>query len=255
MIVDEAHKMSAHYAGSDVKETKRYKLGRLAGTVTRHLLLMTATPHTGIEDDFQLFLALLDADRFEGRRRGTARTVDSSGLMRRLVKGKLLRFDGTRLFPERRAYSPTYPLSDGEALLYERVTAYVQEEMNRAERLISEGEGRRGAMVGFAVTTLQRRLASSPEAIYRSLARRRQRLVNRIAEEHARRRDREFAAAIGTPTVRPEFRDNDDEFDIDERVQNRCENHGLSGWSAWGLFSQLWCAPCGCGDDSRPKRL
>ena len=38
--------MSAHYAGGEVKETKRYKLGRLAGSVARHLLLMTATPHT-----------------------------------------------------------------------------------------------------------------------------------------------------------------------------------------------------------------
>lgn len=94
--------MSARYAGGEVKETKRYKLGRLAGSVGRHLLLMTATPHTGIEEDFQLFLALLDADRFEGKPRDAAHTVDASDLMRRLVKEKLLKFDGTPLFPERR---------------------------------------------------------------------------------------------------------------------------------------------------------
>jgi hypothetical protein len=41
--------------------------------------------------------------------------------------------------------------------------------MNRAERLAQEGQGRRGNTVGFAVTILQRRLASSPEAIYQSL--------------------------------------------------------------------------------------
>ena len=35
--------------------------------LTRHLLLMTATPHKGKPADFQLFLALLDSDRFEGR--------------------------------------------------------------------------------------------------------------------------------------------------------------------------------------------
>ena len=33
VVVDEAHKMSAHYIGGEVKETKRYKLGRLAGSV------------------------------------------------------------------------------------------------------------------------------------------------------------------------------------------------------------------------------
>ena len=59
--------MSAHYFGGEVKETKRYQLGELLGRVTRHLLLMTATPHNGKEEDFQLFLALLDADRFEGK--------------------------------------------------------------------------------------------------------------------------------------------------------------------------------------------
>ena len=121
-------------------------------------------------------MALLDADRFEGEPRDSTHTIDTSDLMRRLVKEKLLKFDGTPLFPERRAYSPIYPLSDDEALLYKRVTEYVKEEMNRAERLKAEGEGRRGAVVGFALTTLQRRLASSPEAIYQSLVRRRKRL-------------------------------------------------------------------------------
>ena len=223
IVVDEAHKMSAHFAGGEVKETKRYKLGRLAGSVARHLLLMTATPHTGIEEDFQLFLALLDADRFEGKPRDAAHTVDASDLMRRLVKEKLLKFDGTPLFPERRAYSPTYPLSDGEALLYKQVTEYVQQEMNRAERLKAEGEGRRGAVVGFALTILQRRLASSPEAIYQSLARRRKRLLNRIAEERLRKRGAEVAVALGTPTVPDEFRDIDDEFDVDDLPDGELE--------------------------------
>jgi hypothetical protein len=41
--------------------------GQLLSTLTRHFLLMTATPHNGKEEDFQLFMALLDGDRFEGR--------------------------------------------------------------------------------------------------------------------------------------------------------------------------------------------
>jgi hypothetical protein len=167
IIVDEAHKMAAHYMGGEVKETKRYKLGRLAGSLARHFVLMTATPHAGIEADFHLFLALLDADRFEGKPRDATRMTDTSDLMRRLVKENLLKFDGTPLFPERRAYTAVYPLSGDETLLYKRVTDYVVQEMNRAERLKAAGEGSRGAIVGFALTTLQRRLASSPEAIYR----------------------------------------------------------------------------------------
>jgi len=224
VIVDEAHKMSAHFAGGEIKETKRYKLGRIAGSVARHLLLMTATPQAGIEEDFQLFLALLDTDRFEGKPRDSSHPIDTSDLMRRLVKERLLKFDGTPLFPERRSYTAIYPLSDSETLLYKRVTEYVREEMSRADRLKAEGEGRRGAIVGFALTTLQRRLASSPEAIYQSLVRRRRRLENRIAEERIRRRGEEILAALGTPTIPVEFRGGDEEFDADDLPDGELED-------------------------------
>jgi hypothetical protein len=135
VVVDEAHRMSAHWFGSELKRTRRYELGLLLGGVTRHLLLMTATPHSGKQDDFQLFLALLDGDRFEGRYRDGVHTVDPGDLMRRMVKEDLLTMDGRPLFPERRAYTVPYQLSPAEEDLYQAVTQYVREEMNRAERL------------------------------------------------------------------------------------------------------------------------
>jgi len=180
VVCDEAHKMSAHFFGGEVKYTKRYLLGRILSSLTRHFLLLTATPHNGKEEDFQLFMALLDGDRFEGRFRDGVHTADVSDLMRRLVKERLVKFDGTPLFPERIAYTANYTLSDAEADLYRQVTEYVREEFNRADAL--ENEGRRGT-VGFALTILQRRLASSPEAIYQSLKRRRERLSKRLREE------------------------------------------------------------------------
>jgi Helicase conserved C-terminal domain/Domain of unknown function (DUF3883) len=191
IVVDEAHKMSAHFFGSETKKTRRYVLGELLGRITRHLLLMTATPHSGKPEDFQLFMALIDPDRFEGKPQKGTRVSDAQGLMRRMVKEDLLTFEGKPLFPERRAYTVTYPLSPQEALLYSEVTDYVAEEMNRADRLKAEGEGRRGNVVGFALTVLQRRLASSPEAIYQSLRRRRERLELRLNEERLGRRGRE----------------------------------------------------------------
>ncbi len=183
IVCDEAHKMSASIFSGEVKATKRYRLGQLLGKITRNFLLLTATPHNGKEEDFQLFMALLDADRFEGKFRDGVHMVDTTDLMRRMIKEQIVKFDGTPLFPERRAYTVNYKLSDWEAQLYAVVTTYVQEEMNRADRLIAAGEGRRGNMVGFALTTLQRRLASSPEAIYQSLKRRRERLEKRLREE------------------------------------------------------------------------
>src|ERR1700687_641213 len=80
VVCDEAHKMSATIFGGEVKYTKRYRLGQLLSTLTRHFLLMTATPHNGKEEDFQLFMALLDGDRFEGRFRDGVHAADVSDL-------------------------------------------------------------------------------------------------------------------------------------------------------------------------------
>jgi superfamily II DNA or RNA helicase len=179
IVCDEAHKFSATFFGGEIKYTKRYKLGQLLGTLTRHFLLLTATPHNGKEEDFQLFMALLDGDRFEGRFRDGVHSVDVSDLMRRVVKEKLVKFDGTPLFPERRAYTVPFELSDIEARLYKEVTEYVRAEFNRAEALQNN---KRAGTVGFALTILQRRLASSPESIYQSLCRRRERLEKRLRE-------------------------------------------------------------------------
>ncbi|TWI56457.1 SNF2 domain-containing protein [Bradyrhizobium huanghuaihaiense] len=180
IICDEAHRMAASYFGGEVKETQRHKLGKLLGTRTRNFLLMSATPHNGKEADFQLFMGLLDADRFEGRFREGVHKADVSDMMRRLTKEELYRFDGTPLFPERRAYTASYALSPVEADLYQAVTTYVREEMNRADRT---GDDKRRSSVGFALQILQRRLASSPAAIHRSLERRRKRLEERLREE------------------------------------------------------------------------
>ncbi|OYX77797.1 MAG: RNA helicase, partial [Bradyrhizobium sp. 35-63-5] len=181
VICDEAHRMSASLFGNEVKYTKRHKFGQLVGSRARHFLLMSATPHNGSDADFELFMGLLDADRFEGRPREGTRKVDVTDLMRRLTKEELRKFDGAPLFPERKAYTIQYQLSDLEAQLYAAVTQYVRNEMRNLNNL--GGDDKRKNNVGFALQVLQRRLASSPAAIFHSLRRRRERLEARLAEE------------------------------------------------------------------------
>ena len=181
VVCDEAHRMAASFFGGEVKYTKRYQLGQLLGSHCRHLLMMTATPHNGKEEDFQLFMALLDADRFEGKFRDGVHKTDAMDMMRRLTKEELLQFDGRPLFPERRAYTAQFELSDAEAALYHDVTTYVREEMNRAERFADDDQKHRNN-IGFALQILQRRLASSPAAIHESLKRRKDRLETRLTE-------------------------------------------------------------------------
>jgi SNF2 family DNA or RNA helicase len=195
VIVDEAHKMSAHRYGDELRRTKRFVLGETLRECTRHLLLLTATPHNGKNEDFLAFMTLIDPERFAGRLRdgsggdSGAETdgdgpamPDVSDVMRRLVKENLRTFEGKRLFPQRHAHSLNFELSGPEAELYKEVTDYVRNGMNRAARMSEEGDKSRGIIVGFALAGLQRRLASSPAAIYHSLRRRRDRLNDQAAE-------------------------------------------------------------------------
>ena len=208
VIFDEAHKLAAHFYGNKLEKTGRFRLAEKLGAQTRHLLLMTATPHNGKEEDFQLFLSLLDSDRFYGKFRDGVHKVDCSDLIRRMVKEKLVKFDGTPLFPERRAYTVNYELSDLEAALYEAVTDYVKTEMGKADQL----DGKRKGSVGFALTALQRRLASSPEAIFQSLKRRRERLERRLREDRMGVRGQSILAE-----TLAEVPDDDDDLNAEEQ--------------------------------------
>jgi SNF2 family DNA or RNA helicase len=215
VVFDEAHKLSATFFSGEVKYTKRFRLAQLLGGLTRHLLLMTATPHNGKEEDFQLFLSLLDSDRFEGRFRDGVHQVDVLDLMRRMVKESLVKFDGTPLFPERVAHTLAYELTPAEQQLYAEVTTYVREEFNRADALQND---KRAGTVGFALTILQRRLASSPEAIYQSLRRRRERLEKRLKELQALHTGPRASLELPGPML-----DTDDLDELEDAPDNEVE--------------------------------
>lgn len=236
IVCDEAHKMSATVFGGETKYTKRYRLGQLLSTLTRHFLLMTATPHNGKEEDFQLFMALLDGDRFEGRFRDGVHVADVSDLMRRMVKESLLKFDGTPLFPERIAYTVPFKLSEAEAGLYKAVTDYVREEFNRAEALQNE---KRAGTVGFALTILQRRLASSPEAIFQSLRRRSERLEKRLRAEELLQRGAqvELAATESLPALTEE--DIEDLEDAPDSEQDEVTEEVVDQATAASTIAEL----------------
>ncbi len=215
IVCDEAHKMSASWFSGDLKKTKRFQLGELLAKITRHFLLLTATPHNGKNDEFELFLSLVDSERYAqmkpAQRESLSTQNDYSDIMRRLVKEELVRFDGTPLFPERIAYTIPYDLSDAELELYEAVSEYVRTEFNRAEHVT----GKKYNTVGFALTILQRRLASSPAAIYLSLSRRREKLEKKLQDISAGKDILERAKAISD-----EDWDDIDEMDAAESESN-----------------------------------
>jgi len=140
-----------------------------------------------------------------------------SDVMRRMVKEQLVTMEGKPLFPERFAYTVDYTLSAEEADLYRHVTEYVREGFNNADKLNNE---KRKGTVGFALTLLQRRLASSPEAIYQSLRRRLERLEDRLREEKLLRRG--SATATTRLADSPDLSEEDIE-DLDEAPEAELE--------------------------------
>lgn len=170
VIVDEAHKMSATRYGEKVNKTARYQFGELISQITKHLLFLTATPHRGDPENFRLFLDLLQPGFFANTDilASSIRDRDNPLFLRRL-KEDLRGFDGAPLFPPRHVETVKYWLSDKEKELYNAVTKYVGEHFDKALKKDKRN-------VAFALTILQRRLASSTRAIRKSLERRRDRL-------------------------------------------------------------------------------
>ncbi len=169
-IVDEAHKLSAYKYGDKVDKTQRYNLGEVLSEISMHLLFLTATPHRGDPENFRLLLGLLEPDFFAN----TAILSESiekkeNPLILRRLKEDLKDFYGNPIFPPRKVETVKYRLSEDEIRLYNAVTEYVKEYFNKALE-----KGKRN--VTFALTILQRRLASSVCAIRKSLERRHKRL-------------------------------------------------------------------------------
>ena len=171
IVVDEAHKMSADKYGEKVDKTKRYRLGEVLSANSEHLLFLTATPHKGDSENFRLFLDLLEPGFFATTDMlAESLAKDENTLFLRQIKEDMKNFDGTPLFLPRYVETLTYGLSDPERDLYREVTTYVRNQFNKA---LSSDKKR---SIGFALIVLQRRLASSSFALWRSLQRRRDRL-------------------------------------------------------------------------------
>ena len=132
----------AHYFGDELKTTKRYELGQLLGTIARHLLLMTATPHAGKEEDFQLFLALLDPDRFEGKFRRGVHADDTAGSDAPHGQGGAAHLRGQAAVPGAdRLDRALRAVRRSRPSCTSRSPATSASEMNRADRLGRQSRG------------------------------------------------------------------------------------------------------------------
>lgn len=187
VIVDEAHKMAAYRYGNKLDKTGRYRLGEALSQAATHLLFLTATPHRGDPENFRLFLDLLEPGFFAttDMLQESIRNQDNPLFIRR-VKEDLQDFEGKPLFLPRYVETRVFNLgveSPHEKELYNALSEYVEKQYNKA--LIHD----KRRNVAFALVILQRRLASSTYALFRSLTRRKQRLEELLEGADASRLD------------------------------------------------------------------
>lgn len=164
IIVDEAHTV-VHTTDKRGGKHQRYELvTALADTPDRHLVLVTATPHSGKEEAFRSLLAMLNpafADLPED-----LTGVENEGLRRDLARYFVQRrrgdirayMDAITPFPERDAAEETYKLTDAYKRLFDRVLDYAR------ETVLQPGEGYRQRVRWWSALALLRSLASSPAA-------------------------------------------------------------------------------------------
>lgn len=169
VIVDEAHTCASSGAG---KQLRFELLQRLVKDDERHLILLTATPHSGDEAAFYNLLSLLDPRFAALQNRTSASDPLRQELARHFVQRRRKDIaewqtetgDG-RGFPRRMKTEVTYQLSGDWGAFFDAVQSYCRE---LAEAIEREGEGR-GRLIWYATLALLRCVASSPAAAVKAL--------------------------------------------------------------------------------------
>ena len=179
VIVDEAHTCVAATEGASTQNQLRHELlERIAADTERHLLLVTATPHSGKESAFRALLGLVreelatvDLETDTGRRLLAGHFVHRK---RADVRRFLTREDGLddeslredTAFPSDRYFKDeSYQLSSNYRSLLDDAVAFAREQVAAAD-----SRGRRESRIAWwSAIALLRSLVSSPRAAAQTL--------------------------------------------------------------------------------------
>lgn len=180
VIVDEAHTCVAD-GSTGGNRTQRYNLVReLAAKKDRHLLLVTATPHSGKDEGFRNLIGLLDPalpnldlDDARGRDELARYMVQRR---RGDIRGYL--DEETRFPSDRETHEERYYLTDDYRKLFRQVLAYARETV----RDTSAGQLRQRVRY-WSILALLRALASSPKAAAATLQTRAKNMESETPEE------------------------------------------------------------------------
>lgn len=191
VVVDEAH---ACAQGAQVRHQRYRLLKGLAEDASRHMVLLTATPHSGDDEAFYNLLGLLDPAFVQLKEfRGDAEHPLRKKLALHFVQRRRKDIDEWQEaagFPERYTAEATYRLTGRWGKLFDEVLAYARELVQRAE-----GSSRqRQRMSWWAALALLRCVSSSPAAAVMALRTRLQNPLQGIETGQAQLSEEELDA-------------------------------------------------------------
>ena len=216
VIVDEAHTCvptdsAGPGAGNRMAQQRYELLGRLAADKTRHLMLVTATPHSGKNESFRSLIGLLDpalasADlgTDAGRRQLAPHYVQRRRADIRDYLGEDTEFPSDRLFRD-----APYALSPGYRVLLDDAIAYA------SERVTTASGQREQRVAWWSAIALLRSLVSSPRAAAQTLVTRSQSAAAATADE---------ADVLGRPVTADMAEDNPDGIDASPGADDTAAN-------------------------------
>jgi SNF2-related domain len=172
VIVDEAHGAAAAVDANANQQQRHRLLREIAAKEDRHLLLLTATPHSGIEPAFRSLLALLRAEFGEwntGALSEPQRTELARHFVQRTRRDIKEDWEGEDCFPDRAPADRTYRLSPAYRTLFARTYDFCSEIIQSGKEL-----GRWQQRVRYwGALALLRSVMSSPAAAVAALEKRR----------------------------------------------------------------------------------
>ncbi len=180
LIVDEAHSSSRPPGTKGRSQQRRYELiSEISKNPDTHILLVTATPHSGIEESYRSLLGVLDP-KFDREGIIQRRTLVPFVVQRRRIELESWMGSETN-FPNRESDEISYQLSESYSKLFEAVLSYCRE-------TISGASGRSQRVRYWAAISILRCLMSSPGAAEAMLEARQRRVgsTEEIVENEAK---------------------------------------------------------------------
>lgn len=165
VIVDEAHGCTLAGGVGRGRQQRFELLRRIAEDKARHLLLVTATPHSGNEDAFRSLLSLLDkefanlpTDLDRAGREGIRRKLARHLVQRRRVDIRHY-LESDTSFPERKDKEAHYSFSPEYRTLFNEILAFARDYVSE-----EDGGQRRRRVRYWSALALLRCVSSSPAA-------------------------------------------------------------------------------------------